>query len=151
MNVPDRARRRPCCPYRRIPIPFVTLFPGDGSRVKFSVEDRARVRECGRKQLCQLCGTALDPVIVFVGGETATIQRLFRQAPFHEQCMRYAIATCPYLRRTDDPQFATFCRRFEMGLAHFPFGAIEDRNTAITAFVPHAIIRVEPVGKWIAA
>lgn len=151
MAVPPRARRRPHCPFMRMPIPFVTLVPEDGSRVKFSVEDRARVKQCGRKSLCQFCGTPLEAVIVFLGGETATSQRLFRQAPFHEECARYAIARCPYLRRTDDPQFATFCRRFKMVMANFPFTDVELRNAAIEAFTVHAVIRIEPVGKWIAA
>jgi len=151
MNVPDRARRRPCCPFRRIPIPFVTKVPDDGARVKFSIEDRQNVKRCGRKSLCQFCGLALDPIIVFLGGETATLDRLFRQAPFHEECARYAIATCPYLRRTDDPQFATYCRGYKMMLARYPFSAIEDRNRAITSFIPRAIIRVEAVGRWITA
>lgn len=146
MIVPGRARRRPCCPFRRLPIPFVTKVPDDGTRVKFSIEDRKRVKECGRKQLCQLCGLPLDAVIVFLGGEMATEQRLFRQAPFHEVCARYAITACPYLRRTDDPQFATYCRRYEMVQAVFPIAEIEHRNALQTAFVAHAIIRVEAVG-----
>lgn len=148
--MPARARRRPYCPHRKIPIPFVTKIPEDGSRVKFAIEDRKRVALCGRKALCQFCGTKLDPVIVFLGGPTATDQRLFRQAPFHEECARYAVETCPYLRRTDDPQFATFCRRFTMVKANFPMTTIEDRDKAIDAFMAHAIVRVEPVGRWAA-
>jgi len=150
VTVPNRARQRPCCPYRKIPIPFITEIPANGSRVKFSIENRTATKLCGRKKLCQFCGTALDAVIVFLGGPTAMEQRIYRQAPFHEECARYAVATCPYLRRTDDPQYALFCRRYDMVLANFPASELEDRNTAITAFVPKAIIRAEPVGKWAA-
>lgn len=149
MPAPKRARRRPWCPYKRIPIPFVTKVPEDGSRVKFSIEDRECVERCGARRLCQFCGESLDAIIVFLGGETATSLRLFRQAPFHEECARFAVATCPYLRNTYDPQFATFCRRFEMRLAEYPYTE-PGQITVMKAFVAHAIVRVEPVGKWAA-
>lgn len=145
-----RANRRPCCPRSRLPIPFVTAVPGDGSPIKFAIEDRSRIAECARKSLCQFCGTALDALIIFVGGTTATDQRLFRQAPFHEECARFAVATCPYLRRTDDPQFATFCRRYAFVPATFPLTSLDGRPTQMRAFMAHAIVRVEPVGKWAA-
>jgi hypothetical protein len=147
--VPSRANRRPWRPRRRIPIPFVTLVPADGSPVQFAIEDRSRVGACARKKLCQLCGNALDPIIVFVGGPTATQQLIFRQAPFHEECARYAIATCPYLRRTDDPQLATFCRRFEYVPTAFPLTVI-GQTTVMKAFLARAIVRIESVGLWAA-
>lgn len=147
---PSRALGRPWCTKRRIPIPFVTKVPDDGSRVKFSIEDRKQVEKCGRKSLCQFCGQKLDAIIVFLGGETATNLRLFRQAPFHEQCARYAVSACPYLRNTDDPQYATFCRRFKMQPAEYPL-TVPGQITIINAFTAHAVIRVEPVGKWGAA
>jgi hypothetical protein len=149
LTVPQRAVRRPFCPRRRIPIPFVTLVPADGSPVQFAIEDRTRVAACARKKLCQFCGTALDPIIVFIGGPTATQQLIFRQAPFHEECARYAIATCPYLRRTDDPQLATFCRRFEYLPTAFPLTVL-GQTTVINAFAARAVVRVEPVGRWAA-
>jgi hypothetical protein len=150
VKVPMRANRRPWCPRSRLPIPFVTLVPTDGSPVGFAVEDRTRVAECARKQLCQFCGTGLDATIVFVGGEIATRQRLFRQAPFHDECARFAVATCPYLRRTDDPQFATSCRRFKFVPADFPLTSLDGRVTIMRAFKASAIVRIEPVGRWAA-
>jgi hypothetical protein len=70
--------------------------------------------------------------------------------PFHEECARFAVATCPYLRRTDDPQFATFCRRYAFVPATFPLTSLDGRPTQMRAFMAHAIVRVEPVGKWAA-
>jgi hypothetical protein len=143
----EQLNRRPFCPRRRIAIPFVTHVPEDGSPIKFAVEDRKRVVECAKKHLCQLCGLALDAVLVFMGGETATRLRLFRQAPFHEPCARYAVRACPYLRNTDDLQFATFCRRYEFLPAEFPLTSLNGKTTIMKAFAARAIIRVEPVGK----
>lgn len=141
------ASRLPWCRVRKMPIPFVTEIPEDHPVVKFAVENRKRVLLCGRKSLCQFCGLRLDEVIVFLGGEMATAQRLFRQAPFHERCARYAVEACPYLRNTLDPQFATFCRHFKMQDAVFP---LTDPTAPVVmkAFTAHAIVRVEPVGKW---
>ncbi len=116
--------------------------------MKFAIEDRKRVERCGRQRLCQLCGLKLVYPIVFLGGPTATDQRLFRQAPFHEPCARYAVATCPYLRNTNDPQLATFCADFKMELADFPL-AVPGQVTRINAFFARGVIRVEPVGRWV--
>ena len=149
MKMPGRARRRPWCPRKRILIPFVQLVV-DGA-VDFRKQDNDRVRDCARRGLCQLCGTPLDPLIVFLGGEIATRQRLFREPPFHEECARFSLTVCPYLRRTDDPINATFCRRFDWLPARFPLPQ-EDAPHGVEgrAFVAHAIVRVESVGRWAA-
>jgi hypothetical protein len=36
VKTPMRANRRPCCPRSRLPIPFVTAVPKDGSPLSYA-------------------------------------------------------------------------------------------------------------------
>jgi hypothetical protein len=139
-------KHRPWCWRRRLPIPYVQRII-DGV-VDFRKQDIARVARCAHQGLCQFCGTKLDEIAVFIGGRQATHDRLFREAPFHEDCARFALTVCPYLRSTDDPQFATFARNFRSQMAHFP---LSEGGEIARAFVVTAVMRVEPVGLWEAA
>lgn len=141
MTVPKRAARRPWCWRRRIPIPFVSNISADGV-VQFKIEDRKKIAKCAHDGLCQFCGLALDPLMVFMGGRDATRIRIFRQAPFHDECADFAIATCPYLRNTDDPQFKTYARSFKFAPCEFPHS---DGGVTLRAFVVSSVVRVEPV------
>ncbi len=127
-----------------MPIPFIQHIDETGT-VRFRREDLKRVETAAKKKLCQACGKPLDALIVFIGGETAVRQRLFRQAPFHEQCARVAMRLCPYLSKTADPHFMVWCRRYEWGIAHYPADPSEKTGFG---FVPKAIVRITPIERF---
>jgi hypothetical protein len=140
-TVSPRLLRRPWCWRKRIPIPFITQISDEGV-VDFVGENRKRIDECAKKRLCQFCGTRLEAVIVFMGGEEAVRSKLFRQGPFHEECARLALVFCTYLRSRMDRQHMFFARDYRYAPAIFPYSR---GGTVTKAFQARGHVRTEAI------
>jgi hypothetical protein len=93
--IPGRLAARPVDPRRGIPVPYVN--EDDDGSVNFAVINGGRVLECVRHRLCGLCGQPHEHQIAFVGGPGGFRMRVYTDPPGHVDCMRTAIALCPYL------------------------------------------------------
>lgn len=72
-------------------------MPEDGVRVDFRVIRLERHTACMEKRLCGVCGTRLGAELWFVGGPMCIQNRIFGDAPMHQECARYAMRVCPHL------------------------------------------------------
>ena len=95
VDIPERLAARPFDARRRLPIPYVSEHD-DGS-VNFATVNGARVLQCARERRCSLCGQPDDYWLAFVGGLGGFHLRAYTDPPGHVDCMRAALALCPYL------------------------------------------------------
>jgi hypothetical protein len=79
-----------------LPVPYVVEF-AEGGKPGFSFNSVAKVLEVGRKGLCGQCGEPLEHLVAFVGAPEFCAGRVFGEPGMHEECARYALATCPHL------------------------------------------------------
>ena len=98
ITCPERLALRPHV--GELPIPFVTRVGADGV-ADFKVHDDARRLEIAECRLCQLCGTALDAEIVFVGTPGSCERATFGEPPMHRDCLEFAWRVCPWLNGGD--------------------------------------------------
>jgi hypothetical protein len=81
--------------YGEYPVPFVQMWI-DG-KPDFRVIDPVKVVECMEQKLCAICGVKLGEFCWFIGGESCKHNKLFLDAPMHEQCAVFASKTCPFV------------------------------------------------------
>ena len=106
MELPDRMKALP--QYKGFPVPFTAFMkkePGVLMDVPdFKITDMDKWARCVTGSLCAICGKKLDYWIWFIGGPQCRDTRLFFDLGMHEECARYAAATCPYLAHGHDHQ-----------------------------------------------
>lgn len=104
--LPDRMKALP--QYKGFPIPFTTFMkkePGIPVDVPdFKITDMDKWARCVAGSLCAICGQTLSYWIWFIGGPACRDNRLFFDLGMHEECARFAAATCPYLAYGHDHQ-----------------------------------------------
>ena len=93
--IPPRLADRPL--YRGLVIPYGTMILSNGDP-DFTTNDEARRMEVMRDRKCAICGKPLDYWIYFIGGDKSYASRMFLDPAMHEECARYSMAVCPYLR-----------------------------------------------------
>lgn len=93
--IPNRLAKRPT--YRGLVIPYTTIILSNGEP-DFTTNDEVRRLEVMRGNKCALCANPLDYWVYFIGGPKSHISRVFIDPATHEDCARYAMAVCPYLR-----------------------------------------------------
>lgn len=97
-GLPDSLAARPLDPRRRLPVPYVSEHPtGDGVVVDFTAINADRAEEAGRDRRCSLCGTGMGYRVAFLGGPASATNRLYSDPPGHPECLRAAVALCPYI------------------------------------------------------
>lgn len=94
-DVPPMLQARPV--YKGMIVPY-SVFVGDDGVPDFKVIDHARLVTIVTRRLCGMCGRSLGREVVFIGGEQSVENRVFIDPPMHEQCARYAVGICPFLR-----------------------------------------------------
>jgi hypothetical protein len=77
---------------------YVALRTDDG-KVNFIVNDVKKTFACAKQNLCSLCGQELERARWFVGGPLSALAKegAYFDPPMHFDCMRYALAVCPWL------------------------------------------------------
>lgn len=83
--------------WRNMVVPWITPWL-DGSP-RFGVYDEVRRQAAIVTGLCGQCGKPLDYWKAVIADHTDTAKMLLTEPAGHEDCMRYAIAVCPYLAR----------------------------------------------------
>lgn len=98
-GLPESLAARPLDPRRRLPVPYVSEHPTrDGQPiVDFTAINADRADEVGRARRCSLCGTGMGYRVAFLGGPASAANRLYSDPPGHPECMRAAVALCPYI------------------------------------------------------
>jgi len=83
---------------RGYPIPWNVLRGNDGAPI-FTVNDDRRAWQALRQELCPICGERLGKWRWFVGGPRSAFDEhgWYLDLPGHQECMQFALATCPYL------------------------------------------------------
>lgn len=83
---------------RGYPIPWNVLRGVDDAPL-FTVNDDRRHWLALRQGLCPICGERLGRWIWFVGGPRSAFDEhgWYLDLPGHQECMTFALATCPYL------------------------------------------------------
>ena len=83
---------------RGYPIPWNVLRNAEGEPF-FTVNDDRRTWRALREQLCPICGERMGRWHWFVGGPLSAFAERgwYLDLPGHHDCIRYALATCPYL------------------------------------------------------
>jgi hypothetical protein len=79
-------------------IPWAVFTDADG-RAHFQINDDRKRVHCLTRDLCPICGRKLTRGRWFVGGPMSVFHPngAFADPPMHFECMRYAVAACPYL------------------------------------------------------
>lgn len=95
MEIPQRIAQLPR-DERGLPIPRAVLVDKNGVP-DFRVIDIQKWLKLLKFRCCGICGCYLGPKCYFVGGPMAIESKTFHDLPMHEECARYALATCPYL------------------------------------------------------
>lgn len=80
-----------------LPILYTSFVAADGV-ADFRVNDPYRTYDVFRLNLCAMCGGDLR-YPVFLAGPAVKDSRITPEPPGHEECLRYAVAVCPYLSR----------------------------------------------------
>jgi hypothetical protein len=94
-----RLARRPLCPKRKLPIPFVQTVNEDGTADFTAIRDDLSAL-CGVERLCGLCGEPQEPGrMVFLGGPGSVMSRWFTDPPMHPECALDALSLCPHIQR----------------------------------------------------
>lgn len=102
---PASVARRPVCPKRRLPIPFINEIAPDGTGL-FAILDDNQARKCIAGRLCAVCGDPMGDEIAFLGDRVALDKGgYFIEAPVHEQCGLDSIGElCPFMSRERVPR-----------------------------------------------
>ena len=95
MEIPDRLKSFPL--YKGMLVHYTVHVRNDGVPDFRIVNEANRIR-CAAEGLCNLCGQPLEPVMCFIGGERSGASRVFIDGPMHEECAKYSISVCPYLK-----------------------------------------------------
>ncbi len=95
VEVPIRLSARPR--FRGLVIPYVTMILSNGEP-DFTTNDELRRIEVMQDKKCAICGEPLDYWIFFIGGEKCYENRAFIDPAMHDDCARYSMAVCPYLK-----------------------------------------------------
>lgn len=93
--MPPQIARRPKTS-EGYPVPFVNFVAKDGTP-DLRILDQAHVIACVNDRRCAICGLALNPEVVFVGGAVCEQNLFFADPAMHEECARYAQQVCPFL------------------------------------------------------
>ena len=93
---------------RGYPIPY--FVPIVNGKPEFRYQDIFKREACLKRKLCSICGKKLfKKSYWFISGPWGLKNKTASDAPMHEDCARFSIATCPHLiyqkadRRTDIP------------------------------------------------
>lgn len=82
--------------FASLPVPFfVKRFK---ETPDFRVVDPENAALCLQKHLCGICGRKLGLYCYFIGGPKSKQSRLFADVPMHQECARYSMQACPFLR-----------------------------------------------------
>jgi hypothetical protein len=83
---------------RGYPIPWNVMRDDAGDPI-FTVNDSVKHVQALTGSLCPICGQPHDGTIWFIGGPRSAFDPngFFLDAPAHEDCLEYALQTCPYL------------------------------------------------------
>lgn len=96
MEIPERLQRFPLWK-GRFPIFFTVSKHPDGSP-NFRLVSREKQVEAINRNLCHVCVQKLTAgVYWFIVYESEMEDRETLDGPMHEECVRYACATCPFL------------------------------------------------------
>jgi hypothetical protein len=71
--------------------------PLDGAHVDFRVLNERHHILCYTNRLCAICGQRLGSQAWFIGGPMCVQNRIFGDAPMHQECARYSMMVCPML------------------------------------------------------
>ena len=82
---------------RGYPITYITQMLANG-QPDFSLTSEEKRMTVIRSRLCAICGQSLDYWMFFIGGEKSMESRYFADPAMHEECARYSIQVCPFLR-----------------------------------------------------
>lgn len=95
-EIPARLKDRPL--FRGMPVPFTT-FVGEGGVPDFKITDITKWFACVnlRDPLCSICGQALEHWAWYIGGPQQLKDQVYFDPAMHEECARYAAATCPFI------------------------------------------------------
>lgn len=95
--IPERIGRLPK-DKRGYPIPWNVLRGEDGTPF-FTINDNRKAWRAVLLQLCPICGGRLGRWKWFVGGPRSAFDPdgWYLDLPGHHDCMRFSLATCPYL------------------------------------------------------
>jgi hypothetical protein len=128
MTVPSRIARLPR-DKRGYPIPWNVLSADDGTPF-FTINDDRKHLTALHHQLCPLCGERLGRWRWWVGGPRSAFDPhgWYLDLPGHHDCVRFALATCPYLampkylRRVDiaNPEKLPFLARVMLDETQIP-------------------------------
>lgn len=94
-RIPERMVDMPV--WHGMAVPWITPWLDDTPR--FGVYEEVRRQRAIIAGLCGQCGNPLDYWKAAVADHTDTANMLLTEPVAHEDCMRYAIAVCPYLAR----------------------------------------------------
>jgi hypothetical protein len=83
---------------RGYPIPWNVLRADDGTPF-FTVNDDRKSWRALHEELCPICGGKLGRWKWFIGGPRSAfdVNGWYLDLPTHQECARFALATCPYL------------------------------------------------------
>jgi hypothetical protein len=84
---------------RGFPIPYIQFRSASGEP-DFRVVDEERKLLAIRQRRCAICGQRLVEPVWLIGGPACREHRVFSELPMHEECVRYAARTCPFVAGT---------------------------------------------------
>jgi hypothetical protein len=95
--IPPRMKRLPR-DRRGYPIP-AGVYRDDKGEPHFAINDEMRRQQFVARDLCVICGQALNRARWFVGGPLSAFdpQGYYIDPPLHHECSTYALRVCPYL------------------------------------------------------
>lgn len=99
-EIPERLKRRPVDKRRGLPIPYVSIIPGDGpeeARADFTAIQAEPVLKAVVDGLCGLCGEPLDYWKAFLGGPRSAESRTYTDPAMHLECAQAAMRLCPHI------------------------------------------------------
>jgi hypothetical protein len=81
---------------RGYPIPYIQFRTASG-QADFRVVDEERKLTAVRQRRCAICGQRWVEPVWLIGGPACREHRMFTELPMHEECVRYAARTCPFV------------------------------------------------------
>jgi hypothetical protein len=98
LTIPERIKRLPVCPVRRIPVPWFVSMTEDGV-YEFRAVEPEKLFQATIQNLCWVCGEPRGKNSSFVLGPMCTVNRNSAEPPSHHDCAVFSAQACPFLTK----------------------------------------------------